>query len=221
MGLLDWFKTNSRCKRFDDSFALNRPALWNAIKGTIDSQIQANRPIWLVTHFVETFSAVQDKLDQWQVDYDIVSQPINPHQLERSGLLSNSTLKLILAELIPEPDPTVMALDSTQTIAMMVVERHPQIRHDRRIDLFCEALPVRVEYGYFISLEDDVVKLIVNENALRVLKQLGLNEHELITSHMVASRLNKVLGRMSDSYVSDRPADSAKQWLEENSNSQK
>ncbi len=217
MRLFDWFKSNPSCKRFDDAFALNRPALWKAIKQTIDSPLQANKPIWLVTHFLDTYSALQDQLDQWQVDYEIVSQPIDPSQLERTGLLSDSTIKLVLAQLIPESDPQYLESDYSQTLVMIVVERHPQLLHDQKIDSFAQSAPVRVEYGYFLSLEDDVVKLIVNETSLKVLKQLGMNEHELITSHMVTSRLNKVLGRMSETFVSDHPADSAKQWLEENS----
>ena len=215
MGLFDWFKPDPRYTRFDDAFALNRPALWNAIKQTVESQ--ADKPIWLVAHFVDTFSELQGQLDLWQVDYEVVAQPIDPNRVERSGLLSESTLKLVLAELIPEVDPSLTNSGLNQTLVMMVVERHPQVTYDQRLDSFARSAPMRVEYGYFLSLEDDVVKLIVNETALKVLKQLGMNEHELITSHMVTSRMNKVLGRMSDTFVSDRPADSAKQWLDENS----
>lgn len=217
MGLFDWLKQTSRHKRFDDAFALSRPALWAAIKKTIKSPLLQDKPIWLVTHFAETYTAIQNELENWQIDYEIVAQPIAPKQIERSGLLSNTSLKLVLADLIPESQPAPNVLADAPTIAMIVLERHPQIKHDERIETFCKSLPVPVECGYFLSLEDDVVKLVVNETSLKVLKQLGVNEHELITSHMVTSRLKKVLKRMSTTYVSDQPADSAKQWLEINS----
>ena len=216
MGLIDWIKGEKRCKRFDDAYAINRPALWNAIKEAIDSPLHADKSIWLVAHFVETFTAIQEQLDQWSVDYEIVSQAIDPDRMERSGLLSNSTLKLVLADLIPDSNQTALESDSTQRLAIIVVERHPQLSHDQRIEAFCQTLPVRVEYGYFLSLEDDVVKLAVNETSLKVLKQLGMNEHELITSHMIASRLNKILKRLTVTFTSDHPADSAKKWLDQN-----
>ena len=217
MGLFDWITGKSRFKRFDDVFALNRESLWDALKQTLESQLHADKSIWLVAHFVETYTELQELLDQWQFDYDVVSTPIDPNHLERSGLLSRSSLKLVLGQLIPDAKPNLLEVDRSQTIALVMVERHPQVLHDQRIEAFSKTLPVRVELGYFLSLEDESVKLVVNETTLTILKQLGMNEHELITSHLVTSRLNKVLGRMSNSYRSDHPADSAEQWLAMNS----
>ena len=54
------------------------------------------------------------------------------------------------------------------------------------------------------------------DTAHNALEMMGMSEHELITSNMVTRRLDKVLARAAESYRTNHPADSAKQWLELN-----
>ena len=218
MGLLDWLKNGkTRFTRFDEAYALTRPALWQSLRQTVQAPHHAAKSIWLVVHFTDTFSTLQSELDVWQLDYEIVSKPIDLNQLERSGLLSPGKINIVLADLIPEIGGEILLEPNPdQTIAMIVVERHPQIKRDDQLESFARALPVRVEFGYYLSLEDDVVRLVINDTSIKILKQLGMDEHELIASTMVTRRLNKMLRRVAETYRSDAPADSAKLWLEAN-----
>ena len=216
MGLLDWFKNNSRFTRFDDAFALNRTGLWESLRQAIQSPLHAEKSIWIVVHFTQTFSQLQTQLESWGIDYEIVTNRIDPVQLKRSGLLSVGQIKVVLADLIPEVEPSYLDFDLSHSIAMIVVERHPQINQDHRIEAFARSLPVRVEFGHYLALDDVVVRMVVNETSLRILTQLGMNEHELITSNMLSRRLAKVLHRVSPDFQTDYPANSAKQWLEIN-----
>ena len=218
MGLFDWFKNgNARFTRFDDAFALTRPALWRSLGNTVQSPQHANKSIWLVVHFTDTFIELQGELDAWPVDYEVVTKPVDPNQLERSGLLSTNKIKVVLAELIPEVGSAdLLKQENDSTIAMIVVERHPRMTCDKKVESFARSLPVRVEYGHFISLDDEVVRLVINDTSIKILKQLGMNEQELIASTMVTRRLNKMLHRIEPTYHSNKPADSAKKWLEFN-----
>ena len=216
MGLLDWFKNNSRFTRFDDAFALNRTSLWESLRQAIQSPLNAEKSIWIVVHFTQTFSQLQTQLESWGIDYEIVTNRIDPVQLKRSGLLSVGQIKVVLADLIPEVEPSYLDFDLSHSIAMIVVERHPQIKRDHRIEAFARSLPVRVEFGHYLALDDVVVRMVVNETSLKILTQLGMNEHELITSNMLSRRLAKVLHRVSPDFQTDYPANSAKQWLEIN-----
>jgi hypothetical protein len=216
MGLLDWFKSKSRFTRFDDAFALNRPALWESLRQAIESPQHVDKTIWIVVHFTDTFLELQAQLESWETEFEVITTPIDPNQLKRSGLLSVTQTKVVLADMIPEAEPSYLDTDSNHTIAMIVVERHPQISHDNQIEAFARSLPVRVEFGHYLALDDDVVRMVVNETSIRILTQLGMNEHELITSNMVSRRLAKVLQRVSPEFKTDHPAESAKQWLEIN-----
>jgi hypothetical protein len=168
-------------------------------------------------HFTDTFTSLQVELETWQVEYEIVTQPIDPNQLERTGLLSASKIKIVLADLIPEVgDELLLEPNHDHAIAMIVVERHPHKKYDDQLEAFARSLPVKVEFGHYLSLDDDVIRLVINETSIKILKQLGMNEHELIASSMVTRRLNKMLQRVAETFRSDEPADSARQWLEIN-----
>ena len=218
MGLFDWFKNGkTRFTRFDDAYALTRPALWQSLRQTVQSPLNTGKSIWLVVHFTDTFSDLQTEMDSWQVDYDIVTKPIDPSQLEGSGLLTTAKINVVLAGLIPKTEREILLEPNpNRTVAMIMVERHPQIKYDDQVESFARALPARVEFGYYLSLDDDVVRLVINDTSIKILKQLGMNEHELIASSMVTRRLNKMLRKVAETYRSDNPADSARLWLEIN-----
>ena len=217
MGILDWLFQRPQFKRFDDSYALIRESLWNALQRTVNSEQHALKSIWLVTHFTDTFTTLQDRLDSWGREYDVVAAPIDANALERSNLLSPSSFKLVLAEMIPDAFPNMLEVNRDQTIAMIVLERHPHPKYDDRIVEFAKSLPCLVEFGHYLSLDDEVVKTVISETTLTILKQLGMDEHELITTSMVSRRMNVTLGRNAEEYSGDQPADSAKEWLELNS----
>ncbi|MFK7767404.1 MAG: hypothetical protein AB8B55_09305 [Mariniblastus sp.] len=216
MGLFDWLFRSPQFKRYEDAYALNRESLWSALEQTVKSEQNSLNPIWLVTHFTDTFAALQNKLDQWECDYEIVAAPIDANSLERDNLLSPNTLKIVLAELIPDATPNLLEVNRDKTIAMIVVERHPNLQYDERIIEFAKSLPFKVEFGYYLSLDDAVVSMIVGESTLTILRQLGLEEHELITSNMVSRRLKIALRRLVDSFTGDAKADSAIEWMEQN-----
>jgi len=219
LGILDWLFKKKRFERFEDTFALNRDRLWKAVYECIVAPQNSGKSIWLVVHFMETYSELQSLLDEWSVDYNVQSKRLNVRELEQAGLLKPDSVSLILADLIPEVTTQNLALenDDANRIAFIVVDRHPLFSRDQRIESFARSLPTLVEFGYYLALDDAVVKLVLSDTALTVLKQLGLNEHQLIASNLVSRRLNVALKRMEAEYASTDDADSATQWLEINS----
>lgn len=218
MGFLDWLSGNLRFQRYDDSFALTRSALWALLRSTIKRPEHEQKSIWMVCHFPETFSSIQSQLEQWGQDYVVVENPISTAQVDQptaedQPLIQPGPIKLVLADLIETPSERRALVKSDAKLALMVIERHPLCTHDQRIDAFARSLSVRVELGYFMSLEDKVVKDVVNDTTLQILKQLGMNDHELIASQMLTRRLNKLLKRRAAKYTTDYPADSAAEWL--------
>jgi hypothetical protein len=224
MGILDWFKNKKRFIRCDDMYATTRTGLWQSLRKTVDAPQHSQKAIWLIAHFPETFMALQDELETWETEFEVVTQPVKIEEFERAGLAQQGKVYLILAQLLQheadhgDTNPfakDINATDST-TIAMIMVERHPLISHDERLEKFGRAIPRTVEFGYFNSLDDEVLSHVINDTLLTILKQLGLNDHELITSTLVSRRLEKVLKRVASTYKSDLPADSAREWIKLN-----
>jgi len=218
MGVLDWLFKKSNFHRVEDTFALKREMLWEGIRKTLQSPSQENRSTWLIAHFINTFTEVQDRLEEWGLEYEIVSSKLNANQLDRTGLITNQAfpapLKLILSELVPAPQDSTSLLprDPEKRVAMIMLERHPQIRHDQRLEAFARSVPLLVEFGYFLALDDPTVLLSFDKKNVQILQQLGL-KNQLVSSNMVSRRLEIVLKRVSNDFSGDTPSDSAAQWL--------
>lgn len=219
MGILDWLFKKPRFKRFEDAFTLTRDRMWEALRESLSSPEHDEKSIWLVVHFMDTFSELQDRLESWNLDYDVISSRLNASDIDRKGLLKQNSIKLILAELIPQPAEIAAVVDESEMrkLAMIVAERHPLLAEDQRLESFAKSIPVWVEFGYFLALDDVVVKLAVNDTTVEVLQQLGLDDHELIASNMITRRLEKVLKRESAKFSGNTRADSAQEWLMLNS----
>lgn len=222
MGLLDWLFKKPNFQRVDDSFALTRETLWKGFKKSLESPQQAGKTTWLVVHFMDTFTQVQGLLEQWEIEYEIASSRLNASELDRTGLLANpsapAAIKLILADLIPSPPQLagLLPVDAQQRVAMIVLERHPQVRHDQRLEAFAKSLPLIVEFGYFLALDDAAVTISFDQQVVEILKQLGLKD-ELVSSNMVSKRLETVLKRIADDFSGDTPCNSAEEWIQVNS----
>ena len=108
-------------------------------------------------------------------------------------------VQLILAPLLDDYHPPLQdqTRHSDQMVALMVLERHGDIRRDDSIESFCRSAPMPIELGYFLSLDDPLVKEVVSPTSRLVLEQMGLEEHELITSNLITRRLDKSLRRRS------------------------
>jgi hypothetical protein len=102
----------------------------------------------------------------------------------------------------------------------MVLERHPNLMEDRRIDQFARIWPFSVRLGYLLSLQDPVIEYCIHPNIIEVLKQLGLRDQQLVTSGIITRRLEKVLQRVnlpprSSSSGRSITEDSAEEWLKQ------
>ena len=212
MGFLDWLTGRPSFNRFEDSFAMTRASLWAKLKTAISHQQRQGSRVWIVTHFADTFAALQDLLDEWQIEYQICDKEIQPQTaLESTRDHSNSVL-LILSDLLTLADSTALAFDDSVAIAMIVVERHPLVEIDHKLEAFSKSMPRRVRFGYYLAIDDVVVRRVVNETTIQILKQLGMKDHELITSNMVTRRLDKVLTREGKQITTNQRADSAEEW---------
>lgn len=221
MGLLDWIFRKPNFHRVEDSYALTRDKLWGGLKKSLETQLQQGNSTWLVVHFLDTFTQIQEQLEQWGFEYEIVSSRLNANELERTGLLTNGSFpapfKLILAELVPEPPQLsgLLPVDIQKQVAMIVLERHPQIKHDQRLLSFAKSVPLKTEFGYLLALDDPTVVLAIDDKVTQILKQLGW-QSEMISSNMVTRRLETVLKRIANDFTGDTPCNSAQEWLQVN-----
>ena len=180
---------NRQFTYFDDAYALTRETLWNSLESTLKSERYEDQPVWLVVHFFDTFNWLQDRLDGSDIPYEIETSEIDAKRFSYDSSVTQIGVRLVLAKTLLSADATSSSDENLErSLAMIVLERHPLIEHDLRIESIARSFPVRVEYGHYLALDDSVVRMVVNEATIKILQQLGMNDHELITSAMLTRR---------------------------------
>ena len=212
MGLLDWLTGQPKFNRFEDSFAMTRANLWAKLQIAIAQQQNEGRRVWIVTHFADTFVEIQNLLADWQVEYQICEQEIRPQSAFESTRDQNGSVLLILSDLITLTDAAPATFDDSVAIAIIAVERHPLVENDQKLEEFAKRLSCPVRFGYYLAIDDVVVSRAVSETTIQILRQLGMKDHELITSNMITRRLEKVLTKERKQFTKNQRADSAEEW---------
>lgn len=204
-----------RLTRHPDSFALTRTALWNSIAKSIQLQQSLNKSVWVIAHFLDTFTDCQEMLESGGIDYIVETEQVSEQWFHEHSKSAGHHVRLMLADMTKPIlfDPKQHE-GSSLRIAMMAVERHPFGPKDDSLAEFASSLPAKVELGYFLSLDDEIVKRMVPPQMIDLLKAMGLQEQDLISSSMVTKRLKKLIERGSRDGVPDVGAESASQWFE-------
>jgi hypothetical protein len=207
-------------KRHLDSFALTRETLWTSIAEAIQVQHQKGKTVFLVSHFLDSFSASQSLVEAHRFDYEILAKPISNEWL-KSEITENTAqapgelkVQLALSDLLIAPENKFNVPETLPQFAIMVVEIHPLSIRDQQLAEFAESLPGKVELGYFMALDDAVLQRTVSKETIDVLRQLGLGENDLITSSLISKRLRKLLRMQTEKVIEHRESNSADEWYE-------
>ncbi len=182
----------------------------------IERRKKLDTAILLVAHFQSTFIHTQEFLEEFNIDYEVAGTVLRPEDLVEYGRSSRGSVHLTLAGSLDDMSLTRQVVPEAINVSVMVLERHPIPSEDRRIEGLCRLWPYYMRLGYFLALDDAVQRRCIHPTTLVLLQQLGLRDHELITSHMLTRRIDSVLTREALQNESKRPATSPEQWFELN-----
>jgi len=204
-----------RLTRHPDTFALTRESLWDSIAKSIRLQQSMGKAIWLVVHFPDTYLACQAMLEKHDIDYVVETDPVSETWFREKAAVAGPHVRLLLSRLVlPLQFENDEMADTGSRVAMMVVERHPYAPMDDQLYQFAESLPARMEVGYFLALDDEVVTKMVPREMLDLLKSMGMKDHELVTSSLVTRRLKKAIERKTETAEPAWEAESAADWFQ-------
>ncbi len=212
MSILNWLFGKPSFHRYEDSFALTRELLWAAIQKATEQCLSDGQLVVLVTHFPSTFERLQKCIGEWETDYCIVDRTMDQNWFTHLADSDFKKVHLVLSDFLTSFESGPVHDLANRQMALLVCERHPNIAHDHLVETFARTVPIPTQLGYFLALDDLVVKNTIEAGTITVLLQLGMNEHELITSRMVKRRIDKILKRQMLENGTDHRADSPGQW---------
>lgn len=214
MKLLRWPFGPPRFRRCEDSYARNQNSQLAGLREAIDSQAHSDQVFVLVAHFSDSFTSLQDALESWSIDYEVVTSAIDSNWLAGlDSIAGKKPVYLTLAEMLTVETTRMYQRMSAPLLGVIAIDLHPLPEKDFRLEQYCRSLPCPVELGYFLSFDDVVVRQAISDNAIRILDLFGMRENELVTSLMISRRLKQFLTRRARLYGTDHPAPSAAEWF--------
>lgn len=194
---------------------MTRESLWNSIAKSIRLQQSMGKTVWLVVHFPDTYVACQEMLEANDIDYCVETETVSQSWYLERASIAGPHVSLLLGDLIAPLGFEDGEIVGDAKVAVMVVERHPYKPMDDQLRDFANSLPAaKVEVGYFLGLDDEIVTRLVPRQMIDLLKAMGLNDQELITSSLVTRRLTKLIERTSKTAKRVEGAESAADWFQ-------
>ncbi|MEZ6095618.1 MAG: hypothetical protein R3C03_15555 [Pirellulaceae bacterium] len=206
-----WLRPKLNFEYYKDSYAVTEKTKREQLIAAAKRRLLANEMVVLFCHFQSTFLQLQDQMDRDGIEYEIAGRQLSAFEISKHFRENPGRVLLALAETIRDGQRSDNVLPRI-AVSMIGAERHPLPSHDQRLEDFLRGLPFRVRLGYFLSLDEPTVRAVVNETTVQLLHQLGMSDHELITSSMVAKRIRVGLARVEKSKQKFLPATSPQEW---------
>jgi hypothetical protein len=200
MGIFDLFKSNrSNVELAGDRIWLTKAAKFAGLaRQARNSLTGADAPdaILLAAHFPDCLDELRARAE--------------------SAALETGRVMVTSADALSGSAGVGDALGESQTIGILVAERHPLRSRDEAIADFARSFPCRCRLVFHVSLEDALLQGFAGDWVRNLLERLGMTEDEAIESEMVARRLKQAQEKLENNVVDDLSADSAEEWMEQN-----
>ncbi len=217
MGLFSWFQNQHR--NLDDCYGMSRSVVDDGILESIQQQRRMGNLVLLVAHFPNTFERMVDCIDQKAVDITVCDHPIDHNFVSQKISLADPGAFVTLAPMLKTSDAkmeSAIANPKGRSLCVIVCERHPLYSRDLAIGRFVKGLNVPTKLGYMISLEDPLLKPLINDWTKTLLVQMGFQPEEMMHTQIIRNRLVKLQKRYDRSVKNEVAANSAEEWFQKN-----
>ncbi len=194
--------TNQDCIRDDvnDVVYKTKREKYNAVIGEIEAMKKIGRPVLVGTTSVEVSETLSRMLKRKQVAHEVLNA--KQHQREASiiqnaGLKSAVTIATNMAGRGTDIKlgPGVADLGGLHIIG---TERHEARRIDRQLRGRAGRQGDPGSSKFFLSLEDDLMRLFGSERISRVMEKLGIEEGEAIEHSMITSSVERAQKKVEE-----------------------
>jgi preprotein translocase subunit SecA len=217
VSVIDFFTTKPDVVFAPDRIWLTPEAKFNGLVAQVQDRLDENQFVFVLAHFPATLARVEQGLSAAGVPNGFVDG-----RLTRNNLMSlidqanGQRVLLVLADSLAFDEMPLEINDSVEEVTFVVAERHFLRQKDEAISCFARTLGRPCEVVFYLSLHDPMMKPFSGDWLDNVLHRLGMGKSKAIEGKMVARQIKSAQANLSSGLLSDRRANSAKEWLQLN-----
>lgn len=194
--------TNQICVRDDmnDVVYKTKREKYNAVIAEIEKMKQIGRPVLVGTTSVEVSETISRMLKRKQVPHEVLNAKQHQREaqiVQNAGLKGAVTIATNMAGRGTDIKlgPGVNELGGLHIIG---TERHEARRIDRQLRGRAGRQGDKGSSKFFLSLEDDLMRLFGSERISRVMEKLGIEEGEAIEHSMITSSVERAQKKVEE-----------------------
>jgi hypothetical protein len=200
MGFLDWFKgPKSNVEQAGDFIWLNAPAKAAGMIGSVTETLESSDTatvVLVVAHFDHSLQEMR--------------------QLLQANAVEDPRLFVLRADDLETVKDSLLGLDDSQLVEMIVAERHPLLKRDDALLEFAQQCACRFRITHHLSLDDQLLQIFAGDWVRDILERLGMKEDEPIQSRMVSRRVREAQKKIAKNVTDESVLESAEAWFERN-----
>ena len=194
--------TNRPIARIDmnDRVYKTKREKYKAVIEEIEKMIKAGRPVLVGTTSVEISEMLSKMLDMRKIPHNVLNAKLHQKEAEivaQAGQSSTVTIATNMAgrgtdiKLSPE-------VKAAGGLAIIGTERHESRRVDRQLRGRAGRQGDPGSSVFFVSLEDDLMRLFSSERIASVMDKLGFKEGEMIEHNMISKSIERAQKKVEE-----------------------
>ena len=194
--------TNRPIARIDmnDRVYKTKREKYKAVIEEIEKMIAAGRPVLVGTTSVEISEMLSKMLDMRKIPHNVLNAKLHQKEAEIVALAGQSSTVTIATNMAGRGTDIKLSpeVKAAGGLAIIGTERHESRRVDRQLRGRAGRQGDPGSSVFFVSLEDDLMRLFSSERIASVMDKLGFKEGEMIEHNMISKSIERAQKKVEE-----------------------
>ena len=181
----------------------------------VSEAVTAGSNALILAHFQSTLDAVEASLRARRIEYksylplDFSSLCAGRHSFTASNVWAGLASYFQARALSPSEK-------SHSSLSILLAEHHPLASRDRAVMDAAGSVPCSAQVIFHSSLRDPILEHFGGDRLRSLMKQLGMDEHECISSPVISTAIRNAQEKIESKLEREMRTDSPEDWLKYN-----
>lgn len=187
-------------KDADDYLYKTKREKYNAVIEEIDSLVKANRPVLVGTTSVEISELLSRMLKLRGIKHNVLNAKLHQREADIVAEAGYAKTVTIATNMAGRGTDIKLSKEVKEAggLAIIGTERHESRRVDRQLRGRAGRQGDPGSSQFFVSLEDDLMRLFASDRIVKVMDRLGLKEGEVIQQGMITKSIERAQRKVEE-----------------------